>query len=114
MNGDDLVRKFQRDYVAHGNGEVVGEVGGQTRRALMLAHGQCLACDLAKGSCFSYPGSFKIYEALSDAVPDTRIGGKVVLPVTDHGLREDMLTRLDAGLICTLHQRPVTWGFSTI
>ncbi len=90
-------------------GDVVGEVGVQTARALLRANGKCFARDLRKGYCFSYPGSFKVYEAQSDAVPDDRIEGKVVLPVTDHGLRDRMGTRLDADLVCTLHPRLNTW-----
>lgn len=66
--------------------------------------GQRKAMFLRKGDRFSYPGSFKIYEAQSDAIPDKRIEGKVVLSVTDHGLRDGMRTRLDAYLVCTIHE----------
>ena len=87
-----LVRRFQRDY--------------------REASGKCLAKELIKGNLFSYPGSFKIYEAQSDAVPDDRIEGKVVLPVTDHGLRDHMATRLDADLVCTLHRHRIWHGLN--
>jgi len=101
----DLVRAFQRDY--QGKGAFKGLAGENTLRALLVANGQCLAKDLRKGFRFSYPGSFKTYEAQSDAMPDERIEGKVILPVTDHGMRDGMLTRLDAHLVCTIHERPI-------
>lgn len=104
----DAIRAFQKDCASSCE-PVLIDMGAQTRKALMLAQGKCFAADLTKGACFSYPGLFKIYEALSDAVPDDRIEGKVVLPVTDHGARDHMPTRLDADLVCTLHQRPNTW-----
>jgi len=80
-----LVRQFQKDYAALSN---------EKREAMSLR----------KGDRFSYPGSFKIYEAQSDAMPDERIEGKVVLLVTDHGLRDNMPTRLDALLLCTVYE----------
>jgi len=84
-------------------------IGWEGNRNLLLAQGKCLARDLRKGQCFSFPGSFKIYEAQTDAVIDERIKTKIVVAVTDHGIRHDMRTRLDADLVCKLHERPITW-----
>ena len=106
----DLIRKFQADWKEVGDGPFVGEAGALTALALLKVNGKCFAKDLLEGYCFSYPGSFKIYEAQSDAVSDDRIEGKVVLPVTDHGLRDHMGTRLDADLVCTLHVSPFASG----
>lgn len=84
--GSNPVARFQQDCIRASDG------------------GQRKAMFLRKGDRFSYPGSFKIYEAQSDPIPDKRIEGKVVLSVTDHGLRDNMRTRLDAYLICTVHE----------
>lgn len=80
-----LIRQFQRDYQEHSK---------VTRKAALLR----------KWDRFSYPGSFKIYQAQTDAMPDSRYEGKVVLAVTDGGLRDGMRTRLNADLECEIHR----------
>jgi DNA polymerase III epsilon subunit-like protein len=76
-----LIRQFQKDY------------GGFKKQAKLLR----------KGDRFSYEGSFKVYEAQSDAVPDSGIEGKIILDVTDGKTRDHMSTRLDASLLCEIH-----------
>lgn len=105
----DLIKRFQIDYREVEGVPPIGEVGIRTALALMMANGKCFARDLRKGYCFSYGGLPKVFEAQSDPVPDDRIEGRVILPVTDHGLRDGMRTRLDAESICTLHLRPSSW-----
>jgi len=61
------------------------------------------ARDLKVGDVFSYPGSFKSYTAQTDAQPHSRHPGKIVVLVTDGGVRNEMPTKLNADTVCTIH-----------
>lgn len=60
---------------------------------------------LKTGDRFSYMGSFKIYEAQSDAKPDPSYDGKVKLLVTDNKARNQMGVRLDQYAVCWIHNK---------
>lgn len=61
------------------------------------------AKDLKVGDVFSYTGSFKSYTAQTDAQPHSLHPGKVLVLVTDGGVRNEMPTKLNADMVCTIH-----------
>ena len=60
------------------------------------------ARDIKKGEHFSSGGSFKVYEAKTNAVPDPQFPGKIQLTVKD-GEHERIPTRIDGDSICTVY-----------
>lgn len=60
------------------------------------------AKDIKKGDRFSSGGSFKTYEAQTNAAPDPHFKGKVKITVKD-GARERIATRMEENSICTVY-----------
>lgn len=63
----------------------------------------CEAHELQEGDRFSYPGSFKVYKVMSHWKQCPDMDDRIILTVTDGGIREGMKVRLPGMLLCRLH-----------
>lgn len=67
----------------------------------MTSH--CYAHELQAGDYFSYPGSFKIYKAMRYWKQCPDMEDRIIITVTDGGIRKEMKVRLPGMMRCQLH-----------
>lgn len=63
----------------------------------------CAAHELQAGDYFSYPGSFKVYKAIHHWKQYPDIEDRILITVTDGGIREVMRIRLHQSMRCRIY-----------
>lgn len=64
---------------------------------------ECEAHELQEGDHFSYHGSFKVYRVMSHWKQCPDMDDRIIIVVTDGGIREGMKVRLPGMLLCRLY-----------